>query len=151
MFLDNKYAYQTNSQYLDYEFESVGPKGIIKKVARFTKLDAGPYNFGFGDLDPITGEISDEARSNNGDEEKVLNTVANIIYTFTTFYPNSAVFIKGSTPSRTRRYQMGINKNWAQIHPIFEVWGLKNGRWEKFKPGENYEAFLGRRKASFLF
>jgi hypothetical protein len=38
MFLEDKYLYNTNSSFLDFEFESIGPKGIIKKVARFSEI-----------------------------------------------------------------------------------------------------------------
>ena len=147
----DKYLYKTNHSYLDYEFDSVGPKGIIKKVARFIEIGTNLYSFGFGDLNKNTGEISDTIVSNNEDGDKVLATVASIIYDFTNIYTKAAVFIQGSTAARTRRYQMGINKYWDQISPIFEVIGLKNDSWESFRKGENYNAFIGRRKASFLF
>ncbi len=147
----DKYSYITNNSFLDYEFDSIGPKGTIKKVARFTEIGTNIYNFGFGDVDEKTGEISDTVLSNNQDGDKVLATVANIIYDFTNVFIGAVVFIKGTTAARTRHYQMGINKYWEQISPIFEVFGLKNEKWEPFKKGENYEAFLGRRKASFLF
>jgi hypothetical protein len=151
MFAENKYAYYTHSSFLDFEFESIGPKGIIKKVARFSLMGTNVYNFGFGDLDIGTGELSDTIVSNNGDGDKILMTVASIIYDFTSVYLGAAVFIKGTTDSRTRRYQMGINKYWDEINMIFEVFGLKNEKWEPFRKGENYIAFLGRRKVSFLF
>lgn len=147
----DKYIYQTNSSYLDYEFESIGTKGIIKKVARFSSIGTNIYNFGFGDLNQVTGEIDDITISNNGDGDKVLATVASIIYDFTGFYKDAAVYIKGSSAAKTRRYQMGINKYWEQINPVFEVFGSKNEKWEPFKTDENYEAFIGRRKAFFLF
>ena len=136
---------------MDYEFESTGPKGVIKKVARFIEIDVNVYNFGFGDLNEATGEISDTIVSNNEDGDKILITVASIIYNFTSIYVEAAVFIRGTTDSRTRRYQMGINKYWIHIDPVFEISGLKNDKWEQFRPGENYNAFLGRRKASFYF
>lgn len=151
MFGGDKYVYKTNSSFLDYEFESKGPKGVIKKVARFSGMGTNIYNFGFGDLNEGTGEISDTVVSNNEDGDKILSTVGNIIYDFTSVYVEAAVFIQGTTPARTRRYQMGINKFWTQINPIFEVWGLRNEKWEQFRQGENYNAFLGRRKASFSF
>jgi hypothetical protein len=151
MFADQGYSYSTNDSFLDYEFESTGPKGVIKKVARFSAIGENLYNFGFGDLDESTGEISDTSVSNNGDDDKILITLARIIFLFTLAYPPAAVFIRGTSPSRTRRYQMGINKHWEQINPVFEVFGLKNEKWEPFRKDENYEAFLGRRKASFLF
>lgn len=108
----DKYLYHTNSSFLDYEFVSVGSKGTIKKVARFSEMGTNIYNFGFGDLDESTGEISDTVVINNGDGDKVLVTVANIIHDFTNVYLDAAVFIQGTTPARTRRYQMGINKYW---------------------------------------
>lgn len=151
MFSADKYAYRTNSSFLDYEFESTGPKGVLKKVARFSEIGINVYNFGFGDLNELTGEISDTVISNNDDGDKVLITDASIIYDFTSFYDGAAVFIHGTTPSRTRRYQMGINKYWTQMSPIFEVLGLKNEKWQQFRSGENFDAFLGRRKVSFLF
>lgn len=51
MFAEEKYLYNTNSTFLDYEFESTGPKGVIQKVARFQEIEHNIYNFGFGDLD----------------------------------------------------------------------------------------------------
>ena len=145
----DKYLYKTNPSYLDYEFDSVGPKGIIKKVARFIEIGTNLYSFGFGDLNEKTGEINDTIVSNN--EDKVLATVASIIYDFANIYTKAAVFIQGSTAARTRRYQMGINKYWEQISPIFEIFGQKDDTWELFRTGENYNVFLGRRKVPFLF
>ena len=151
MFEHDKYSFSTNDSFLDFEFESNGLKGVITKVARFSDIGKNIYNFGFGDLDSLTGEISDTVISNNGDDDKVLITVASIIYDFTCVYSGAVVFIKGTTPSRNRRYQMGVNKHWDQINAVFEVFGFENEKWEHFRNGENYEAFLGRRKASFLF
>jgi hypothetical protein len=80
-----------------------------------------------------------------------LITIASIIYDFTSAYVDAAVFIQGTTPSRTRRYQIGINKFWFQINPLFEIMGLKNDEWSTFHTNENYEAFLGYRKSPLLF
>ena len=142
-----KYPYYTNSSFFDFDFESEGPKGHIKKIARFSSIGKSLYNFGFGDLDEATGDINDEVVTNNGDGSKVLATVAGIIYDFTGRFPGVTIFIKGSTPPRTRWYQMGINSHWREIERIFEVFGYKNDEWDLFKKGVNYEGFLGRRKA----
>ena len=146
-----RYPYYANPDFFDFEFESEGPKGTVKKIARFSSIGTNLYNFGFGDLDEATGDISDDVVTNNGDGEKVLATVAGIIYDFTAKIAEAAIFIQGTTPSRTRWYQMGINKNWEEIGRIFEVFGRRNGQWEHFTKGPNYEAFIGRRKASFSF
>jgi len=67
-----KYHYSTNENYLDYEFKSTGPKGVIRKVVRFAEMGKGIYNLGFGDLDETSGEISDSVATNNADTEKVI-------------------------------------------------------------------------------
>lgn len=146
MFLEEKYKYKTNNSFLDFEFQSNGHKGVIKKVGRFTEIAVNVYNFGFGDLDEESGEINDTIVSNNGDADKVLITIASIILDFTSANSGAAVIIQGTTPSRTRRYQMGINKYWPLISAAFEVFGLKGEKWELFQPGENYEALIGHRK-----
>lgn len=143
-----KYPYKTNPTFLDFEFNSDGPKGLIQKVARFTMVQEIPpiYNFGFGDLDQITGDINDTVVSNNGDGDKILATTAGIICDFVEYFPKAFVFIEGTSPSRTRRYQMGISKHWKEVKENLEIYGYKAGKWEQFQPGNNYQAFMGRRK-----
>ena len=133
--------------FFDFSFESEGPKGAIKKIARFTLIPEykNVYNFAFGDLDEVTGDIKDDVVTNNGDGDKVLATVAGIIYDFTTKFPETAIFFQGSTPARTRWYQMGINRHWGEIGQISKVFGRRGGEWEEFSKGPNFEAFIGRR------
>jgi hypothetical protein len=76
----------------------------------------------------------------------VLATVAAAIHDFTVQYHNAWVIAKGSTPSRTRLYRIGITNHWKEISANFEVFGLTNEQWELFEQRKNYEAFLIRRK-----
>ena len=140
------YKYKTNPSFLDFEFISEGPKGNIIKVIRFTRIGNFVFNLAFGDLDEVTGEISDITVTNNDDSRKVLATVAATVYDFTNQYPGSLVVAKGSTLSRTRLYRMGITNYWKQISVDFDVFGLKDGNWEAFTERRDYEAFLIRRK-----
>ncbi|WP_153797638.1 DUF6934 family protein [Foetidibacter luteolus] len=142
----NKYPYITNQSFLDFEFDSIGPKGIVKKIARFSELSKNIYNFGFGDFDGEHNCINDTIVTNNDDTEKVLATVASIIHDFLKVYPNAIVVVEGSTPARVRRYQIGISKYFQEISRVIQVFGLKNDCWESFKKNTNYEAFLARRK-----
>lgn len=151
MLFENVYAYNCDILHLNYEFESVGENVIIKKVARFSQFGDSIYNFGFGDLNRLTGEIDDIVVSNNGDGDKVLLTVASIIYDFTSYYPEASVFIQGTTLSRTRRYQIGINKNWQLANLLFDIFALKNENWVKFQIGINFEAFIITRRAPQKF
>jgi hypothetical protein len=141
-----RYHYKTNPGFLDFEFISEGPKGNIKKIIRFTLIGNSVFNLAFGDLDELSGEISDIKVTNNDDSRKVLATVAYTIYDFTNHHPASLVIARGSTLSRTRLYRMGITNHWKEISHDFEVYGLKEGNWEIFIAGSDYESFLIRRK-----
>ncbi len=146
MHLD-RYSYNssTSKTNLDYEFESIGPKGTIRKVVRFTEIYEGIYNLGFGDLDESADKIIDDIVTNNGDGEKILITVATIADDFTKRNPNAIIFIEGSTKSRTRLYQINIAKYWMEINKTFEIRGLLNDKWMLFKNDVNYDAFLALR------
>lgn len=141
-----RYSYKINESFTDYEFISKGPKGSIKKVVRFTNIEANIYNLAFGDLIERNAEMNDRVATNNNDSLKVLSTVAVIVKVFTKRYENVVVFAKGSTHARTRLYRMGITNNWQAISADFEVFGLLNGEWLAFELRLDFEAFLIYRK-----
>lgn len=132
-----RYSYRTNNNFLDYEFGSIGPKGHIKKVVRYTEIRKNIFNPGFGDLDEETGEIS---VTNNNDSRKVLATVASTVQDFTLQYQDAWIIAKGSIPSRTRLYRMGISNHWQEINNEFEVFGLKEDEWQPFELRKEYDA-----------
>ncbi|MEI8075240.1 MAG: hypothetical protein WCH78_10865 [Bacteroidota bacterium] len=150
MFGLDKYHYRASKTYMVYAFQSQGLKGVIEKIAKFTSLGTNVYNFGFGDLDPVTGNISDTITSNNGDIDTIMGTLGSIVYDFTNIFMEALIIIEGTDSARTRLYQMNINKHWDRIHPVFEVFGLRKDNWEPFKKGINYQAIAGRRKGAFL-
>jgi hypothetical protein len=141
------YNYLTND-FQEYEFCSVGPKGSIKKIVRFQKLQEDPliYNLAFGDHDAETGEVNDAITTNNEDRDIVLATVANTINDFCDHYGNHFVYATGSTPVRTRLYQMGINGLIDEISAGFEVYGILGDSAHPFEKNVNYEAFLVKRR-----
>ncbi len=47
----------------------------------------------------------------------------------------------GSTPGRSRLYQMSINSKWQEIREVYCVEGYVNDDWGHFQPGKYYEAF----------
>ena len=104
------------------------------------------FNLGFGDWNEVKQTLDDSNRSNNGDRDQVLATVAFTAVAFFSEFPEAQIFIEGSTSSRTRLYQMGISYNYLEISRDFEVKGFISERWELFRPGRNYEAFLITRK-----
>jgi len=145
------YEFQVSEDHFNYEFWSEGPRGRIKKVIMFTRFTLQGkfcFNLSFGDLDE-DGICNDFINSNNHDAEKVLATVARAVLSFTNIHPNALIYAEGSTASRTRRYQMGINKFWKEIEPDFDVFGLvENEGFKPFRSGRNYMAFAVKRKNS---
>lgn len=138
-----------NEQFLNYEFYSEGPKGKIKKLVRFSQItDSDPiiYNLSFGDVLDADGHIDDYVISANNDTKRVLATVAKTVRDFISRYNDCYVFATGSTPSRTRLYQMGISWMLNEIVTEFSVFGLKNEIWCDFKKNINYSAFLVKKK-----
>jgi hypothetical protein len=147
-----QYNIEAAPDFMEYSFYSDGPKGAIKKVVRFTKVNFSSfiyYNLGFGDWNEQEKRIDDFVVSNNQDAERVLATVAATVIDFSNHYPDVLIYAQGSTSSRTRRYQMGINKYWQDISALFEVYGLiEDEGFNPFERGTNYIAFVVKKKFS---
>ena len=145
MNLDHYTIFTTDFQ--DYEFYSNGPKGKIKKVVRYRRIENNPitYNLAFGDEND-SGIVSDTVISDNQDKDMVLLTVASTVNTFCDHYGNHFIYAESSTAARTRLYQMGIGRLWKEISVDFDIWGYHDGPWRDFRINVNYEAFLVKRK-----
>lgn len=127
-----------------FEFVSSGINGNIVKVVKYVPFpnQEGLFNLGFGDKSIETGELDDLVVSNNGDTEKVLATVAMTVYEFFEEHPSATVYLKGSTNSRTRLYQISISKFIEQISIEFDVYGELEGEFERFNRNISYKGFL---------
>ena len=144
---NQQYQLEFSKAFTMYQFVSIGLKGEIAKLIKYTETGkANVYNLGFGDKIGNTEDFDDEIISNNEDSIRVLATVAASVYVFTDNYPNAYIFATGSTPSRTRLYQIGIANNLKEIKEGFSVWGEYNEKWEIFQKNKNYTAFLVTRK-----
>jgi hypothetical protein len=127
-----------------FEFVSSGINGNIVKVVKYVPFpnQEGLFNLGFGDKSIETGELDDLVVSNNGDTEKVLATVAMTVFEFFEEHPSATVYLKGSTSSRTRLYQISISKFIEQISIEFDVYGELEGEFERFNRNTSYKGFL---------
>ena len=146
--IDNRYQFESSPDLSTFEFDSIGPKGVITKVVNYTEINVkGFFNLGFGDKDPQSGYISDLTVTNNNDSQKVLATVARTLYLFTERYPKAIVLATGSTFARTRLYRIGIANNLTAIEQDFIILGLTETNWEPFRTNVTYHAFSVRRKS----
>jgi hypothetical protein len=143
-----RYSYLPANNFKGYSFYSEGPNGKIKKTVVYSILWNDPivYNLAFGDENPETGNIDDAAKSNNQDRDKVLATVAVTIIDFLNTHGNFPVYAQGSTPARTRLYQLSISNLLDEINKDFIVRGFRNNAWELFEKNASYEAFLVEKK-----
>jgi hypothetical protein len=141
-----KYQVSADDERFLYEFFSEGPKGRIKKTVIYSEIEDGLFNLAFGDWNEDLNKLDDSIRSNNGDRDKILATVASTAIDFTDRFPQAEIFTEGSSPARTRLYQMGISNNLAEISEDFEIQGYIDHEWQPFRKGINYEAFLIQRK-----
>ncbi len=146
--LEERYDVKTAPDVTSFEFNSIGPRGTVRKVVRYFEINIRNfYNLGFGDRDELTGFVSDLAVTNNNDSQKVLATVAATLYAFTDTHPGATIIATGSTEARTRLYRMGITNHLDEIEQDFEILGLTtNTEWEPFRKNVSYGAFLVRRK-----
>ncbi|HEY4286167.1 MAG TPA: hypothetical protein VGN00_03620 [Puia sp.] len=138
-------SYKLDKEGLVYKFCSEGHRGKIAKVIRFQEfsdLGRNAFNLAFGDLDEARDKIDDKVISNNGDQLKIIHTVAQAIIDFFSSRPRAFVLIWGSSHSRTRLYQMRIARFWAEVSKQFEILGEFENEWLPFQKGVNYKRFL---------
>jgi hypothetical protein len=142
------YPLLKNEDLKSYYFWSTGPNGTIKKVIVFQAVDpqAELYNLAFGDLPSGSEFLNDLAVTNNGDTKIILATVGKAVVEFLEDFPNATIVAAGSTPARSRLYQINISLFIDEILPEFVVEGYLEGRWELFEGNSAYDAFMLKRK-----
>ena len=149
--IQDSYDIDVSNEGKTYSFKSVSPERVIRKVIQFAPINkpdlvrlnvTAIYNMGFGDWDEDTKQINDLVESRNGDKTKVLATVADAALNFLYSHPTVAVYATGSTPARTRQYQMGLSEFHDEIINDYVLYGLKEGVWQVFKRNINYQAFV---------
>jgi hypothetical protein len=147
-----KYPSKANKAKTTFTFISEGNKGSIIKLISYTEVEfhgiQNVYNLGFGDLNEETGEVDDLIVSNNQDREKILATVAHTVLVFTNQYPDYFVIFEGSSPVRTRLYQMAISKYFDELSELFDIVGFTKAGIFLFDKNMSYDTFLISRKIS---
>ena len=128
------------------DFISDGTKGAIPKRISFTSTEMeNVYNLAFGDI-MENGEIDDYTISDNGDRNKILATVANVVDNYTNKYPERWVFFRGSTKERTRLYRIAVSNNFDELCKKFDIYGYVGEELVVFCKGMEINAFLVKRK-----
>lgn len=136
------YPFNFIDQIFVFEFESISPGKTIKKLVEISLVDYENQVFNIALVDVLPDNtLSDLTVSNNSDMPKVLATVFRALDQFFKFIPGAKVLLSGSTPSRTRLYQMAISKYLCELELKFNFWGFIGDKSENFTKGRNYERF----------
>ena len=113
----------------------------MNKVLLFKYLDDPEvYEIILGNL-RTDGSIDVERAGDYDHADTVLSTVAKAIAFFLADRPEAEIFIEGTTPTRTRLFQMAIVRELDDLGQYFDVYGFTDGREEIFQSGRNYQAF----------
>ena len=135
------YPFRASEDALSFTFKSISEKRIILKKAEFVKISDNVYNFAFGDVN-TEGRIDDLVVTNNQDSETVFATVIRILLVFLKAHNSDAVYFEGSTPSRTRMYQIILTKERVNWEQKFVVYGFCGDELETFETDCRYDAFI---------
>jgi len=128
------------------DFLSIGKNGAIPKRITFTTTELEyVYNLAFGDIDE-NGEIDDYTISDNGDRNKILATVVNVIDDYTKKYPERWIFFRGSTKERTRLYRIAVGVNLEELSRKFDIYAFDQEEVKLFAKDMEINAFLIKRK-----
>lgn len=100
-----RYSHKLRWVNLEFEFRSIGPRGVIEKRVRYdTTMRHGieVVNVALGDYNENTGDVDYKAKSNNRDTDLVMATVASICLRILALCPTVRLYAEGATPARNR-------------------------------------------------
>ncbi|KAA0989995.1 DUF6934 family protein [Dyadobacter aurulentus] len=137
----NHYPLRISQDSLTFSFESISNHRVIAKLIEFVQIDDQVYNLAFGDVE-IDGYLNDLVVSDNMDTKEVLASVIEAVLIFFDAHPNNSVYIKGSTTSRTRLYQIVLNREYCNWQDKFIVYGVCGEDVLTFQAGIAFEAFV---------
>lgn len=125
MNLDSYIEIKNNADFTIFSFISEGRYGKLIKIVRFDRLEKrnNTFNLALGTVSDY-GTVDFDSVTNNGDRNKVLATVAKIVYTVTERYPGMNIYITGSDYRRTLLYQRAITYAYEELSGVFNIYGL---------------------------
>ena len=139
------YPLTVSADRLVHSFFSLGPRGALPKIIRYTRLEVEDhiaFNLSLGDVVSDGKQIRENVVSNNADKDRIFRTVAESVTVVCEYYPQAYIQIRGSSQARNRLYQMAISSYLKQICLRFEVYGLVGEEWEVFRKDQRYAGFL---------
>ncbi|WP_410492797.1 DUF6934 family protein [Chitinophaga sp. YR627] len=103
------------------------------------------YALILGDVN-ANDEIDEYKVSDNGDRNKILATVINIIGIHLNKYPKRSIYFTGNTLVRTRLYRMVITLNFEELSKNLIIYSQTDNGFVPFKKNIHTKGFLIKRK-----
>ena len=142
----NSYPLHFGERRETFEFESIGPKGVIIKVIEFSFMAENLWNLAFGDK--IDDDWSDSIVSNNEDLVRVISTVAKAVFEFSDRWPTRQIYIEPVDEKRKRLYHSIFHRHFETIELDFQIFGLANEKADFYDSALFYDAFILLRKSN---
>ncbi len=142
------YPFFSDEESCFFEFESIGPKGIIQKVVSFDYVSDKLWNLAFGDK--TNDGWADDVVSNNNDLFKVMSTVIAATIVFSDRYPKRAIQITPLDDRRELLYNAIFERHFDEISKTFDVYGLFEGMIVPYDPTQSFnEFYISRNQPTF--
>ena len=115
---------ENSSDYRTFTFISNGRHGDLVKIVIFDEITEfnNVFNLALGTILP-GGEMDFISVTNNGDRNKILVTVADIVLKFIENHPGKNVNITGNDKRRTLLYQRAIIYGYDELIEVFNIYG----------------------------
>jgi len=135
------YDFQIGHNTRTYSFVSVGPHPVEKRVIYAETSLSGFFNLALADVEE-DGSLNFYSVSNNGDLKQIMATVAQTMLVFLQHYPGARVAFSGSTPARTRLYQIILAREQQAVAASLVISGVRDNGLELFRPNRDYDGFV---------
>ena len=115
---------ENSSDYRTFTFISNGRHGDLVKIVIFDEITEfnNVFNLALGTILP-GGEMDFISVTNNGDRNRILVTVADIVLKFIENHPGKNVYITGNDNRRTLLYQRAIIYGYDELIEVFNIYG----------------------------
>lgn len=135
------YDFQPGTDTHTYSFVSAGPRPVEKRIIYAETSLPDFYSLALADVEE-DGSLNFYSVRNNGDLETIMATVAQTLLAFFQSHPTANIAFSGSTPARTRLYQIILAREQQAIAGSLVISGVRNNSLELFQPNRDYEGFV---------
>jgi hypothetical protein len=135
------YEFQIGPNTRSFSFTSLGSRLVEKRVIYAATSLPGFFNLALADVEK-DGSLNFYSVSNNGDLEQIMATVAQTMLIFLQHRPDARVAFSGSTPARTRLYQIILAREQRAVAASLVISGVRDSNLELFRPNRAYKGFV---------